>query len=54
MLDEKSSKTQTLNLQLYIITLFVSMIMFSRKLVIFPKVFSIKQSHFPMFGNNLK
>ena len=54
MIDEKSSTTQTLNVQLYIITLFISTIMFFRKWVIFQKVFSIKQSHFPMFGNNLK
>ena len=54
MLDEKSSKTQTLNVQLYIITMFVSVRMFSWKWVIFQKVFFIKQSHFLMFGNNLK
>ena len=35
-------------------TLFVSAIMFSRKWVIFQKVFSIKLSLFPIFGFNFK
>ena len=34
--------------------LFVLTIMFSRKWVIFQKVFSIKLSHFPMFGSDFK
>ena len=34
--------------------LFVLTIMFSRKWVIFQKVFSIKLYHFPMFGSDFK
>ena len=34
--------------------LFVSAMMFSRKWVIFQKLFFIKLSHFPMFGSNFK
>ena len=34
--------------------MFVSRMIFSRKWVIFQKIFSIKLSHFPIFDNNLK
>ena len=39
---------------LFFYNLFVSAIKFSKKCVIFKKVFSIKLSHFSIFGNNLK
>ena len=34
--------------------LFILTIMFSKKWAIFQKVLSIKYSHFPMFGSDLK
>ena len=37
-----------------IYALFVLVMMFSRKLIVFQEAFSIKLSHFPMFGSNLK
>ena len=42
------------SLNSYIYALFLLGTMFSRKLVIFQKIFSIKLSYFSIFGNNLK
>ena len=41
-------------MQIPICALFVSVMTFSKKRVIFQEVFSIKLSYFPMFGSNFK